>query len=163
MRWASKILSIEQCDPHITLKKSIFSTGCVDRVARSKKLGSKRHFFDCVRMLDLVSDRNPPFSIHLSDCIRIGLAKSHAVRPVDRNGRFPIRDQIGHSDAVEKVPFRSQLFRSSNAIRTSRRKVDFSTGCAHRIARSKKFLKPTASLTTPQDTRSHPTIAPMLA
>ena len=76
MRWASKILSIEQCDPHITLKKSIFSTGCVDRVARSKKLGSKRHFFDCVRMLDLVSDRNPPFSIHLSDCIRIGLMQS---------------------------------------------------------------------------------------
>ena len=32
-----------------------------------------------------------------------------------------------------------------------------------RIARSKKFLKPTASLTTPENTRSHPTTAPMRA
>ena len=36
-------------------------------------MGSKRHFFDCVRMPDLVSDRKLPFSIHRSDCIRIGL------------------------------------------------------------------------------------------
>ena len=43
------------------------------------------------------------------------------------------------------------------------KKSTFSTGCADRIARSKKFLKPTASLTTPENTRSHPTTAPMLA
>ena len=36
-------------------------------------MGSKRHFFDCVRMHDLVFDRKSPFSIHRSDCIRIGL------------------------------------------------------------------------------------------
>ena len=66
--------------------------------------------------------------------------------------------------AVEKVPFRSQFFRWSNPIRTSRRESRlFSTRCADRIARSKIFLKPTASLTTPQNTQSHPTIAPMLA
>ena len=72
MRWASKSFSIWQSDPRIPLKKSTFSTGCADRVARSKKLGSKRHFFDYVRMSDLVSDRKSPFSIHRSDCIRIG-------------------------------------------------------------------------------------------
>ena len=43
------------------------------------------------------------------------------------------------------------------------KKSTSSTGCAGRIARSKKFLKPTAFLTTPQDTRSHPATAPMLA
>ena len=40
-----KSFSIEQSDPHIPLKKSTFSTGCVDRIARSKKLGSKRQLF----------------------------------------------------------------------------------------------------------------------
>ena len=73
MRWASNSSSIEQSDPRIPLKKSTFSTGCADRIARPKKMGSKRHFFDCVRMPDLVSDRKSPFSIHRSDCRRIGL------------------------------------------------------------------------------------------
>ena len=53
---------------------------------------------------------------------------SYAVGSVDRKGRFPIQDQIVHSYAVEKAPFRSQLFRSSNPIRASRRKVDFFNG-----------------------------------
>ena len=72
MRWASRTFSIEQFDPCISLKKSISSTGCADRIARSTILGSKRHFFDCVRMHDLVFDRKSPFSTHRSDCIRIG-------------------------------------------------------------------------------------------
>ena len=72
MRWASKTSSIEQFDPRIPLKKSTFSTGCADRTARSKKLGSKRHFFDCVKTHDLVLNQKSPFSIHRSDCIRIG-------------------------------------------------------------------------------------------
>ena len=37
------------------------------------KLGSKRHLFGCIRLPDLISDRKSPFSIHRSDCIRIGL------------------------------------------------------------------------------------------
>ena len=53
MRWASKSFSIEQSDPRIPLKKSTFSTGCSDRIGRSKKKGFKRHFFDCVRMPDV--------------------------------------------------------------------------------------------------------------
>ena len=52
---------------------TFFSTGCADRIARSKKLGSKRYFFECVRMHDLVFNRKSPFSIHRSDCIGIGL------------------------------------------------------------------------------------------
>ena len=86
--------SIEQSDPRIPLKKSTFSTGCTDRIARSKKMGSKRHFFDCVRMPDLVSDRKSPFSAHRSHCIRIG------VRPI-------LRPILMQSDlqSVEKVPF----------------------------------------------------------
>lgn len=31
------------------------------------------HFFDCVRMLDVLPVRTSPFSTHRSDCIRIGL------------------------------------------------------------------------------------------
>ena len=40
--------SFEQSDPRIPLKKSTFSMGRVDQIAPSTKLGSKRHFFDCV-------------------------------------------------------------------------------------------------------------------
>ena len=55
------------------------------------------------------------------------------IRPIivqsDRKGRFPIGDEIVHSYAVAKVPFRSQRFRSINPIRESRRKNRFfSTG-----------------------------------
>ena len=46
--------ALEQSDPRIPLKKSTFSTGCADRIARSKKKGSTRHFFDCGRMPDLI-------------------------------------------------------------------------------------------------------------
>ena len=81
MRWTSKTLSIEQSDPHMPLKRSIFSTGCADRIARSKKLGSKRHFFDCARIPDLVSDRKSPFSIHRSDCVRICTSTHCCFRP----------------------------------------------------------------------------------
>ena len=61
-----------------------------------------------------------------------------------------------------------KLFRSSNPIRASRRKGRLfrRDACADRIARSKRFLKPTAFLTTPQNTRSlhtAPTMAPILA
>ena len=77
MRWASKTFSIQQSDLHIPLKTPTFSAGNEDRLARLKKLGSKRHFFDCVRVPDLVSDRKPPFfDPHRSDCIRIGLTAS---------------------------------------------------------------------------------------
>ena len=69
---ASKTCSIEQSDPRHPVENSTFSTGCADRIARSKKLGSKRHFFDCVRTPDSISDRKSPFSIHRSNCIRIG-------------------------------------------------------------------------------------------
>ena len=75
MRWAPKTFTIEQSDPRVPLKKSAFSRGCADRIAQSKKSGSKRHFFDRVRMHDLVFDRKSPFSIHRSDCIRIGLRR----------------------------------------------------------------------------------------
>ena len=77
MVWASKTFSIEQSDPRIPLKKSTFSTGSI---ARSKKMGSKRQFFDCIRMPHLISDRKSPFSIHRSDCIRIGLTKQNRRR-----------------------------------------------------------------------------------
>ena len=81
-------------------------------------------------------------------------------------GNYPIGDPIEHSLAVEEVPLESQLFRSSNPIRTytiPSKKSIFSTRHAGRIARTKTFLKPAASLPTPQNTRSHPTTAPMQA
>ena len=49
-------------------------------------------------------------------------ANSYEVGSVDRKGRLPSGDQIGHSYAIEKVLFRSQLFLSSSPIRTYRRK-----------------------------------------
>ena len=49
-----------------------------------------------------------------------------------------------------------RAIRSVNPVENS----TFSTGCADRIARSEKFLKPTASLSTPPpNTRSHHTTA----
>ena len=39
-----------------------------------EKMGSKRHFFDCVRICPIWSPiGKSPFSIHRSDCIRVGL------------------------------------------------------------------------------------------
>ena len=55
------------------VEKVDFFDLCADRIARSNKLGSKRHFFDCVRMHDLVFDWKSPLSIPRSDCIRIDL------------------------------------------------------------------------------------------
>ena len=54
-------------------KNSSFSTGCVDRIALSKKRRSKRHFFNSVRQPDFVPDRKPAFSIHVSDWTTISL------------------------------------------------------------------------------------------
>ena len=45
MWWASTHFSIEQSDPSIPLKKSTFSTGCADRIARSKKTGIEKALF----------------------------------------------------------------------------------------------------------------------
>ena len=44
-----------------------------------EKVGIEKHFFDCVRIHDLVFDRNSSFSIHRSDCIRIGLINLKSV------------------------------------------------------------------------------------
>ena len=55
------------------VEKLDFLDGMCGSGCSIEKLGSKRHFFDCVRVPDLVSDRKLPFSIHRSDCIRIGL------------------------------------------------------------------------------------------
>ena len=87
-------------------------------------------------------------------------ANSYAVGSVDK-GDF--RSKTNSCILTEKVPFRSQFFRSSNPIPASRRE----NGLFQRAARiglldTKKFLKPTASLTTPEITRSHPKTAPML-
>ena len=94
---------------------------------------------------------------------------------------FAFRPILMQSDRwIEKGDFRSEI-KSGNLMQPNRclfdpnfpieqsdphipsRKSTFSTGCVDRIARSKNFLKATASLTTPQNTRSHPTTAPMLA
>ena len=59
--------------------------------------------------------------LFFADLTKACQAISYEVGSVDRKGRFPIEDQIVYSYAVEKVPFRSQLFRPSNPIRASRR------------------------------------------
>ena len=88
-------------------------------------------------------------------------------RPIserNRVGRFPINDQIVRSYAVKKnilsIPTISieQIHRSISSI-----KPTVSTGYADRIARLRNDLKSTASVTTPDNTRSHPTTAPTMA
>ena len=45
----------------------------LNRNSQSKKVVSKKSFFDCVRMPDLGFSRKRPFSTDKSDCIRNGL------------------------------------------------------------------------------------------
>ena len=54
-------------------KKSSFSTGSASRNSQSKKVESKKPFFDCVRKPDLSFSPKRPFSTDKSDCIRNGL------------------------------------------------------------------------------------------
>ena len=83
------------------------------------------------------------------------------------NEKLGIRSHNVRPHAAEKVPFRYGISLSDRGIRSAHpvEKVDngmrgsdftFSTGCADRIARSKTFLEPTASLATPQNARSQP-------
>ena len=53
-------------------KKSSLSTGCASRNSQSKKVESKKPFFDCVRKPDLSFSRKRSFSTDESDCIRNG-------------------------------------------------------------------------------------------
>ena len=68
-----KTLSTEFFDWRIQSKKSSFSTGSASRNSQSKKVESKKPFFDCVRKPDLGFSRKRPFSTDKSDCIRNGL------------------------------------------------------------------------------------------
>ena len=55
-------------------KKSSFSTRSAGRSSQSKKVESKKPFFDRVRKLDSGFSRKRPFSTDKSDCIRNGLS-----------------------------------------------------------------------------------------
>ena len=75
---------------------------------------------------------------------------------------FPIGGDIG----LSCTPWNKSLFdpnffdraiRSAHPVKDPRIPSQNVTGCADRTARSEKFLKPTADLTTPQTTRSHHT------
>ena len=57
----------------IQSKNSTFSTGSASRNSQSKKVESKKPFFDCVKKPDLGVSRKRPFSTEKSDCIRNGL------------------------------------------------------------------------------------------
>ena len=67
-----KTFSTEFFDWRIQSKKSSFSTGSASRNSQSKKVESKKPFFDCVRKLDLGFSRKRPCSTDKSDCIRNG-------------------------------------------------------------------------------------------
>ena len=69
---------------HVKLFRLSFSTGSASRMSQSKKVVSKKPFFDCVRRkLDLsFITRKRPFSTYKSDCIRNGLS------PFSFVGRF---------------------------------------------------------------------------
>ena len=68
-----KTFSTEFFDWRIQSTKSSFSTGSASRNSQSKKVESKKPFFDCVRKPDLGFSRKRPLSTDKSDCIRNGL------------------------------------------------------------------------------------------
>ena len=57
----------------IQSNNSTFLTGSASRISQSKKVESKKPFFDCVREVDLGFSRKRPFSTDKSDRIRNGL------------------------------------------------------------------------------------------
>ena len=65
-----KTFPTEFFDWQIHSKMSSFSTGSPRRKTQSKKLRSKKLFFDCVRKPDLGFSRKRPFSTDKSDCVR---------------------------------------------------------------------------------------------
>ena len=64
MRWVKKT--------RVKLCRLSFSTGSAGRNSQSKKIESKKTFFDCVRKPDLGFSRKRPFSTYKSDRIRKG-------------------------------------------------------------------------------------------
>ena len=61
----------------VKLFRLSFSTGSASRNSQSKKVESKKPFFDCVRKLYLGFCRKRPFSTDKSDCVRNGLSKTY--------------------------------------------------------------------------------------
>ena len=68
-----KTFSTEFFDWRVQSKKSSFSTGSASRNSQSKKVESKKPFFDCVGKPNLGLSGKRPFSTDKSDCIRNGL------------------------------------------------------------------------------------------
>ena len=73
MRWVKKThaklfrLIFRLADP---VEKVDFSTGSPSRKTRSKKVESRKPFFDCVSKPNLGFIRKRPFSTDKSDCVR---------------------------------------------------------------------------------------------
>ena len=82
-----------------------FSTGPASRNAQSKKVESKKPFFDCVRKPDLGFSRKRPFSTDKPDCIRNGLRSFLG----DASSSSTEESSIGTKNALEEeaVTFRS--------------------------------------------------------
>ena len=66
--------------PSVKLFRLSFSTGSASGNSQSKKVESKKPFFDCVRKSHLGFSRKRPFSIDKSDCIRSGLRRPKTVQ-----------------------------------------------------------------------------------
>ena len=67
------LLSTEIFDWQIQSKKSTFSTGFLSQEIQSKKVETKKPFFDCARKTDWGFSRKRSFSTDKSDCVRNGL------------------------------------------------------------------------------------------
>ena len=68
-----KTFSAEFFDWRIQSNPSSFSTESASRNSQSKKVESKKPFFDCVRKPGLGFSRKRPFSTDKFDCKRNGL------------------------------------------------------------------------------------------
>ena len=68
------------CKAFSTGGKSSFSTGPASRNSQSKKVESKKPFFDSVRKPDLGFSPKRPFSTEKPDCIRNGLTMPEITR-----------------------------------------------------------------------------------
>ena len=117
-----KTCSTEFFDWRVQSNKSSFSTGSASRNSQSKKVESKKTFFDCVRKPDLGFSRKRPFSTDKSDCIRNGLRKSAKTRPVTNpmTKRKQLQSPINGVPTISgtKITVRSVLSQSRSPVVT---------------------------------------------
>ena len=83
--------------------QSSFATESASRNSQSKKVESKKPFFDCVRKPDWGFGRKSPFSTDKSDCIGNGRSFTSSIPPPPTSGRSK-REGVCRSKQNNRAP-----------------------------------------------------------